>query len=64
MASTHGIHPVSDESTNEGVEVKKALSQLPPDHTDWSEEWRSLFTDISRAAMDIEDSTVSGCIQR
>lgn len=50
---THHVHPLSDESTTKGVDVKKVLSERPAAYADWSDEWKSLFKDICGEAMGI-----------
>ena len=51
FALTHHVHPLADESTTKGVNVKQALSSRPPAHQSWSEEQKSLFKDICGDAM-------------
>lgn len=52
-ALTHHVHPLGDESTTRGVDIKKTLSERPPAYLEWSQEQRQLFKDICGEAMQI-----------
>ncbi len=53
FALTHHVHPLADESTTKGVNVKQVLSSRPPAHQNWSEEQKSLFKDICGESMQL-----------
>jgi hypothetical protein len=50
-AQTHHVHPLGDESTTKGVDIKKTLSDRPPAYQDWTEEQKVTFKDICGKAM-------------
>jgi hypothetical protein len=51
FALTHLVHPLDDESTSTGVDVKKVLSERPPAYENWTVEQKSMFKDICGEAM-------------
>lgn len=50
---THHVHPLSDESTTKGVDVKQVLSERPPAYTEWNDEWKLIFKNVCGEAMNI-----------
>ena len=52
-ALTHHVHPLGDESTTKGVDIKKTLSDRPPAYHDWTEEQRKIFKHICGKAMQL-----------
>jgi len=48
---THHVHPLADESTTKGVDVKQVLAERPPAYLEWSDEWRSTFKELCGEAM-------------
>jgi len=50
-ALTHHVHPLGDEATTKGVDIKKTLSERPPAYQDWTQEQRAAFKDICGDAM-------------
>jgi len=50
-ALTHHVHPLGDESTTKGVDIKKTLSERPPAYQDWTQEQKGTFKDICGEAM-------------
>ena len=50
---THHVHPLADESTTKGVDVKKILSERPPAYGDWNDEKKLVFKNICGEAMGI-----------
>ena len=52
-AQTHHVHPLGDESTTKGVDIKKTLSDRPPAYQDWTEEQKKIFKDICGKAMQL-----------
>ena len=50
-ALTHHVHPLGDESTTKGVDIKKTLSERPPAYLEWTQEQRKIFKDICGEAM-------------
>jgi hypothetical protein len=52
-ALTHHVHPLSDESTTKGIDIKKTLSERPPAYQKWTQEQRRVFKDICGAAMQL-----------
>lgn len=51
FALTHHVHPLGDESTTKGVDIKKTLSERPPAYQDWTQEQKETFKDICGEAM-------------
>ncbi|GAB4178084.1 MAG: hypothetical protein OHK0026_06510 [Rhodocyclaceae bacterium] len=47
------VHPLADESTTRGVDVRKTLKERPPVHAEWSSEQRETFTRICAHAMQL-----------
>lgn len=52
-ALTHHVHPLGDESTTKGVDIKKTLSERPPPYQEWTQEQRQVFRDICGEAMQL-----------
>ena len=52
-ALTHHVHPLGDESTTKGVDIKKTLSERPPAYQDWTQEQMRMFKDICGQAMQL-----------
>ena len=52
-ALTHHVHPLGDESTTKGVDIKKTLSDRPPAYHDWTQEQKRVFKDICGEAMQL-----------
>ena len=52
-ALTHHVHPLGDESTTKGVDIKKTLSDRPPAYQDWTQEQKEIFKDICGEAMQL-----------
>lgn len=52
-ALTHHVHPLADESTTKGVDIKKILSERPPAHLEWTQEQKDMFKSICGEAMEI-----------
>lgn len=52
-ALTHHVHPLGDESTTKGVDIKKTLSERPPAYQEWTQEQRKMFKDVCGEAMRI-----------
>jgi hypothetical protein len=52
-ALTHHVHPLGDESTTRGVDIKKTLSERPPAWQEWTEEQKSIFKDLCGEAMQL-----------
>jgi len=52
-ALTHHVHPLGDESTTKGVDIKKTLSDRPPAYQDWTEKQKKIFKDICGKAMQL-----------
>ena len=52
-ALTHHVHPLGDEATTKGVDIKKTLAERPPAYQEWTQEQRKLFKDICGNAMQI-----------
>ena len=52
-ALTHHVHPLGDESTTKGIDIKKTLSERPPAYQDWNQEQMSMFKDICGEAMQL-----------
>lgn len=50
-ALTHHVHPLGDESTTKGVNIKKTLSERPPAYKSWTQEQMAIFKDICTEAM-------------
>ena len=50
-ALTHHVHPLGDESTTRGVDIKKTLSERPPAYQGWTQEQKATFKDICGEAM-------------
>jgi len=50
-ALTHHVHPLGDEATTTGVDIKKTLSERPPAYQEWTQEQRNMFKDICGEAM-------------
>jgi hypothetical protein len=50
-ALTHHVHPLGDESTTKGIDIKKTLSERPPAYRDWTQEQMRVFRDICGEAM-------------
>ena len=50
-ALTHHVHPLGDEATTRGVDIKKTLSERPPAYQEWTQEQREMFRDICGEAM-------------
>jgi len=50
-ALTHHVHPLGDESTTKGINIKKTLSERPPAYQEWTQEQMRMFTDICGEAM-------------
>jgi hypothetical protein len=50
-ALTHHVHPLGDETTTKGVDIKKTISERPPAYQDWTQEQRAMFKDICGDAM-------------
>ena len=46
FALTHHVHPLSDESTTKGVNVKAILAERPPAHRDWDQNKKRAFKKI------------------
>jgi len=40
---THHVHPLSDESTIKGVDVRQVLAERPPAYARWNDEWKAIF---------------------
>jgi len=55
---THHVHPLADEATTKGVDVKTVLSNRPPAYADWSDEWKSIFKTTCGDAMRIAGYTI------
>ena len=52
-ALSHHVHPLGDESTTKGIDIKKALSERPPAYQDWAGEQKRIFKDICGKAMQL-----------
>ena len=52
-ALTHHVHPLGDEATTRGVDIKKTLAERPPAYQEWTQEQRKLFKVICGNAMQI-----------
>jgi hypothetical protein len=52
-ALTHHVHPLGDESTTKGVDIKKTLSERRPAYEGWTQEQRRVFKDICGEAMQL-----------
>ena len=52
-ALTHHVHPLGDESTIKGIDIKKTLAERPPAYQDWTQEQMSMFKDICGEAMQL-----------
>ncbi len=52
-ALTHHVHPLGDESTAKGVDIKKTLSERPPAYQDWTQEQMTIFKEICGEAMQL-----------
>lgn len=50
-ALTHHVHPLADESTSRGVDIKKTLTERPPANHDWTQEQIGIFKDICGETM-------------
>jgi len=50
-ALTHHVHPLADESTTKGADIKKILSERPPPYQEWTQEQRRMFKDICGETM-------------
>ena len=50
-ALTHHVHPLGDEATTRGVDIKKTLAERPPAYQEWTQEQRGIFKDICGEAM-------------
>lgn len=50
-ALTHHVHPLGDESTTRGINIKKTLSERPPAYQDWTSEQKTVFKEICGDAM-------------
>jgi hypothetical protein len=50
-ALTHHVHPLGDESTTKGVDIKKTLSERPPAYQDWTDKEKKIFKEICSQAM-------------
>lgn len=50
-AQTHHVHPLADESTTKGVDIKKTLSERPPAYLEWTQEQKRIFKDICGSTM-------------
>ncbi|GMQ86826.1 MAG: hypothetical protein BMS9Abin08_0024 [Gammaproteobacteria bacterium] len=50
-ALTHHVHPLGDESTTKGIDIKKTLSERPPPYQEWTQEQMRMFKDICGEAM-------------
>lgn len=51
-ALTHHVHPLADESTAIGVDIKKILSERPPAYLEWTQEQMRIFKRICGDAME------------
>lgn len=52
-ALTHHVHPLADETTTKGVDIKKILSERPPAYQEWTQEQMRVFKDICGDAMQL-----------
>lgn len=52
-ALTHHVHPLGDESTTKGVDIKKTLSERPPAYREWTQEQKQMFKNICGDAMQL-----------
>jgi hypothetical protein len=52
-ALTHHVHPLSDESTTKGIDIKKTLAERPPAYQDWTQEQMRMFRNICGEAMQL-----------
>lgn len=52
-ALTHHVHPLGDESTTKGVDIKKTLADRPPAYQNWTQEKKGMFKDICGEAMQL-----------
>lgn len=52
-ALTHHVHPLGDESTTKGSDIKKILSERPPAYQDWTQEQMAIFKNICGEAMQL-----------
>jgi hypothetical protein len=52
-ALTHHVHPLGDESTTKGIDIKKTLSERPPAYQEWTQEQMWIFKDICGEAMEL-----------
>jgi hypothetical protein len=52
-ALTHHVHPLGDEGTIKGVDIKKTLSERAPAYQEWSQDQRRTFKDICGQAMQL-----------
>jgi len=52
-ALTHHVHPLGDESTTKGIDIKKTLSERPPAYQDWTQEQMTIFKEICGEAMQL-----------
>ena len=50
-ALTHHVHPLGDESTTRGINIKKTLSERQPAYQDWTPEKKTVFKEICGDAM-------------
>ncbi len=53
FALTHHVHPLADESTTKGVNVKQVLAGRRPPHEQWDDEQKGLFREICGDAMQL-----------
>lgn len=52
-ALTHHVHPLSDESTIKGVDIKKTIAKRQPAYMEWSTDQRNIFKKICSESMHI-----------
>lgn len=50
-ALTHHVHPLADESTTKGVDIRKTLSERPPPYQEWTQEQKRVFREICGGTM-------------
>lgn len=53
FSKTHHVHPLADESTTSGVNVKEVLAKRRPAYEEWEQSKKSQFLDICGEAMQL-----------
>ena len=57
-ALSHHVHPLGDESTTKGIDIKKTISERPPAYQNWSTEQKRGFKDICGESMKMAGNEV------